>query len=266
MGMDCNIVQDKIVAWLKNQLDKSGQNGFVVGVSGGIDSAVVSTLCALTGRPTLVVSLPIHPMIGKPDLGRDHIGWLLQTYPNVSFSGTDLSYVLDRFENDLWEPVFRYNEHGDEELHDLVSANLRSRLRMCALYAYANASRFLVVGTGNKIEDYGIGFCTKGGDNLIDMSPIGDLLKSEVRELGKHLGVLDSIVKASPTDGLWADGRTDEDQIGCNYEELEWAMSIYDMKIPIGSLTERQREVLAIYATRHLSNRHKMLLPPICYI
>lgn len=261
--MDCNIVQDKIVAWLKNQLDKSGQNGFVIGVSGGIDSAVVSTLCAQTGKPIIVVSLPIGQ---NTKLADAHISWLTLTYPNVKNFECDLTGSLYNVESTIWGDLFDHNSYSIDtnENRDLVSANLRSRLRMCTLYAFANASRFLVVGTGNKIEDYGIGFFSKFGDGGVDLSPIGDLLKSEVRELGKHLGIIDAIVKAAPTDGLWADGRTDEDQIGATYDELEWAMNWLYSSVTKEQPTERQWTVLGIYLKRHNANKHKMEMPPIC--
>jgi NAD+ synthase len=265
--MDCEHTAGEIKTWLTYQLESTRQKGFVVGVSGGIDSALVSTLCAQTGHPTILVTIPIHQNTERSD---KHMLWLTEQYPNATKFEVNLSRVMDRFEYELWPNVFDYNKHGDLAQTELVSANLQSRLRMCALYAFANASDFLVVGTGNKVEDFGIGFCTKGGDSMVDISPIGDLLKSEVRELAAYLGVAEDIVTAAPTDGLWADGRTDEDQIGATYDELEWAMERYDAFIcnfdeilAKSSYTQRQLEVLRIYHKRHQANEHKMKMPPL---
>lgn len=273
--MDCQFVEDQIVKWLNRTLTTTKQKGFVVGVSGGIDSALVSTLCAKTGQPTIVVSLPIE--LSSTTLADEHITWLATTYPNVKSSECVLDKALYSFEGAIWGDIFEHNTYSIDtnENRDLVSANIRSRLRMCALYAFANASGFLVVGTGNKVEDYGIGFFTKYGDGGVDISPIGDLLKSEVRDLASHLGVVEGIVNAAPTDGLWADGRTDEDQIGASYDELEWAMSTFDkfgmsgnctLGQEMAGLTERQWEVLNIYSNRHNANQHKMKMPPICIV
>lgn len=263
--MDCASVEKQIINWLCLQLDNSKQRGFVVGVSGGIDSAVVSTLCAKTGKPTIVVSLPIGQ---NTKLANEHITWLTEHCPNVIRFECDLTDSLYKLESTIWGDLFECNTYSldSDENRDLVSANLRARLRMCTLYAFANASRFLVVGTGNKVEDFGIGFFTKHGDGAIDISPIGDLLKSEVRELGKYLGVLDAIVTAAPTDGLWADGRTDEDQIGATYEELEWAMTWLPDSKNNTDISERQKEVLGIYLKRLNANSHKMRMPPVCRI
>jgi NAD+ synthase len=263
--MDCQFVSEQIVRWLKNQLKSTGQKGFVIGVSGGVDSALVSTLSAMTGEPTIVASLPIGQ---KTELADKHIAWLTARYPNVRGSEIDLTQAHYQFELAVWADIFDKNSYSLDTNYnrDLVSANLRSRFRMCALYAFANASGFLVVGTGNKVEDFGIGFCTKGGDSMIDISPIGDLFKSEVKALASHVGVIGEIVTAAPTDGLWADGRTDEDQIGATYDELEWAMKwLYTQHDEsFSSLTKRQSEVITIYLKRHTANQHKMQMPPIC--
>lgn len=262
--IDASIVSKEIIAWLKQQLQQSGQKGFVVGVSGGIDSAVTSTLCALTGHPVIVVNIPIRQSGAQFDLPAAHLQWLQSKYPNVQSHTVHLTNVFDTLEAHL--PA--------EARTELAMANTRSRLRMTALYALANAHSYLVAGTGNKVEDFGIGFFTKYGDGGVDISPIADLVKSEVYELGRHLGVIEGILKAAPTDGLWDGGHTDEDQIGASYDELEWAMDycavqgITSMK-QVGEVTgisARQKEVLGIYLKRHLSSQHKMQLPPVCIV
>lgn len=275
--MDCSLVESQIIYWLTKKIEESKQKGFVVGVSGGIDSALVSTLCAKTGLPTIVVSLPIGQ---RPTLADRHIVWLTEKHPNVKSSENYLDTALYSLESLIWADLFECNPYSidTDENRDLVSANLRSRLRMCTLYAFANASGFLVVGTGNKVEDYGVGFFTKYGDGGVDLSPIGNLLKSEVRTLSSHMGIIEEIVKAAPTDGLWADARTDEDQIGASYDELEEAMEfLAGVEISETTLdqirlenqeeiTERQWDVLAIYLKRHNANQHKMTMPPICIV
>ena len=165
------------------------------------------------------------------------------------------SHDLRGFESDLEEI----------NINDLAFANLRSRIRMCALYALANTKNYLVLGTGNKIEDYGIGFFTKYGDGGVDVSPIADLLKSEVYELASHFDIIQDIQRALPTDGLWPDNRGDEDQIGATYDELEWAYSFAESPKK-EKLTERQYEVLDIYMNRHLATKHKLEAPPVCLI
>ena len=275
--MDCSLVESQIIDWLKQKIESSKQKGFVIGVSGGIDSALVSTLCAKTGLPTIVVSLPIAQ---STTLADRHMAWLSAQYPNVKISECYLDKALYSLEGSIWGDLFDHNNYSIDtnENRDLVSANLRSRIRMCALYAFANASGFLVVGTGNKVEDYGVGFFTKYGDGGVDISPIGDILKSEVRTLSSHMGIIDDIVTATPTDGLWADSRTDEDQIGATYDELEEAMEfLAGVEIPETTLdqlrlenqeeiTERQWDVLTIYLKRHNANQHKMTMPPVCIV
>jgi len=275
--MDNQHIEDQIVSWLTKKLEDTKQKGFVIGVSGGIDSAVVSALCAKTGKPTILVSLPIAQ---STELADKHMASLTSRHPNVRVSECYLDKALYSLEGSIWGDLFEMNRYSVDtnENRDLVSANLRSRIRMCTLYAFANASGFLVVGTGNKVEDYGVGFFTKYGDGGVDISPIGDLLKSEVRTLASHLGIIEEIVKAAPTDGLWADARTDEDQIGASYDELEEAMEFFaGVEIPettldqlrqekIEDITERQWEVLAIYLKRHNANQHKMTMPPVCVV
>jgi NAD+ synthase len=262
-------IKNKIVAWLKYQNEKAGTQGFVVGVSGGVDSAVVSTLCALTSQPVYAVTIPITYNWDNEHLKRakQHLYWISSRFPNVKVHEVNLTGTWEKFEYDIKDTL--HLENNTEEEKNLVSANIQSRLRMVALYAFANAKKYLVAGTGNKVEDFGIGFCTKGGDSMVDLSPIGDLMKSEVRELGKHLGIQEEIVNAIPSDGLWTDDRSDEAQIGASYDELEWAMnwlSDASNEERLIRWTERKNEVLSIYLKRHNANAHKMSMPPICKI
>jgi NAD+ synthase len=252
-------IAEKIQEWLKDYATSNKQKGFVIGVSGGIDSAVVSTLCANTGLPTIVVSLPIKEKVGH-NLSIEHIKNLCDKYPNVKSVEIDLTNTFESFYNSV---------NHDSDVDNLSMANVRSRLRMISLYHVAQSNGMLVVGTGNKIEDFGIGFYTKYGDGGVDISPIADLMKSEVYELGKYLGVTENILKARPTDGLWTDGRTDEDQIGATYDELEWAMRYLETGILDYATCpdiDRQREVLKIYTSRHNANKHKMNPIPVCKI
>lgn len=256
--MECPHVLKQIESWLFSQIQKTKQKGFVVGVSGGVDSALVSTLCARSGYPTLLLDLPINQNKKEHSRAVSHIQKLEHIYSNVTGKTLDLTPMLQTF----WENIVDDTVHNS----DIVDPNLRSRLRMTALYAFANAYGYLVAGTGNRIEDFGIGFFTKFGDGGIDISPIGDLKKSEVRELAAYLGVSKEITDAIPTDGLWEDGRSDEDQIGATYDELEWAMDWCTGEIISAALTKRQLEVLDIYRKRHFANQHKMCMPPICKI
>ncbi len=203
-----------IVEWIKGYADKNKIKSLVVGVSGGIDSAVVSTLCAETGLPTYTLGMPIHQNEDQENLSDAHLDWLTWKYTNVTRLKFDLTNTFDTFVSSM----DGYNENK------LALANTRSRIRMITLYQVAGSVGGIVVGTGNKVEDYGIGFYTKYGDGGVDIAPIADLYKTEVWELGKHLGVDQRIIDASPTDGLWDDSRTDEAQIGASYEDLEYAM------------------------------------------
>ena len=214
---DYEVLKDNIVRWLKDYywMHSGNIKGFVVGVSGGIDSAVVSTLCAETGLPTYVMTMPLHSKEENTELSEAHAYGLVEKYPNVTMVNVDLTRTYDTLMTCV-DDAFTGNE--------LANANTKSRLRMVSLYQVAGSVGGIVVGTGNKVEDYGIGFYTKYGDGGVDIAPIADLYKTEVRELGGHLGVDDLIIDAKPTDGLWEDGRTDEDQIGATYEELEEAM------------------------------------------
>ena len=205
----------RIVNWLKDYYWKYDIKAFVVGVSGGIDSAVVSTLCAKTGLPTYVLTMPLHSKEENTELSELHAYGLVEKYSNVTLVNVDLSETYDKFM--FWiDNTFTSNK--------LANANTKSRLRMVSLYQVAGSVGGIVVGTGNKVEDYGVGFYTKYGDGGVDIAPIADLYKSEVWELGEYLDVDQRIVDAKPTDGLWDDGRNDEDQIGATYVELEEAM------------------------------------------
>jgi NAD+ synthase len=251
--------KEKIVNWLIKRADLASVDGFVIGVSGGVDSALTSTLCALTGKKVVVAGLHIHQPVEHISRSEKHMQWLEDNFSNVKKMTIDITKLYESFV-----------DIGLEQT-ELALANARSRLRMTVLYSIANTNNLLVAGTGNKIEDYGIGFFTKYGDGGVDISPIADLLKSEVRKLSKDLGVSDEIVNAIPTDGLWADDRSDEQQIGASYEELEWALKYYDENSNFfdseqNNLSLRQKEVLDIYTVRHLKNKHKMELPAICMV
>lgn len=244
-----------ISEWLKGYCDKSGTNGFVIGISGGIDSAVTSTLCALTGKKVIALNMPIRQHKSEFDRSTEHINWLKQNFKNVDSDTVDLTTSFESIEQALPNNIQDF----------LTMANVRSRLRMITLYSFASHHKLLVAGTGNKIEDFGIGFFTKYGDGGVDLSPIADLTKTEVYELAKELNVVSSIQNARPTDGLFADGRTDEDQIGATYPELEWAMA-YIESMENYPLNDRQKEVMKIYTTRNKANRHKMDPIPVCLI
>ena len=227
--------------------------GLVIGVSGGIDSAFTSTLCALTGKPVRALALPIHQSTAEVSRADTHLAWLTQTHRQVQADTIDLSDSFDTFKQALPESA----------QDPRALANTRSRLRMAALYAVAGAQRMLVCGTGNRVEDFGIGFFTKYGDGGVDISPIASLLKTEVYQLSRHLGVSRDILEAAPTDGLWEDGRLDEDQIGASYVEIEWAM---EFDGDPGELNERQTEVLELYRQLNRQNAHKTQPIPVCAI
>ena len=211
---DYEVLKNRIVRWIKDYADSNGIKSLVVGVSGGIDSAVTSTLAAETGLMTYCIGMPLLQKEEQESLSDIHLDWLGDTYWDTKTEKFDLSNLFE---------VFRYTmrKYGEDEL---ALANTRARLRMATLYQVAQTVGGIVVGTGNKVEDYGIGFYTKYGDGGVDIAPIADLYKSEVWELGRHLGVNERIINAKPTDGLWEDGRTDEDQIGVSYDQLEEAM------------------------------------------
>lgn len=243
------ILSNNIIAWIKNYIIEYKLQSLVVGVSGGVDSGLVSTLCAKTNLPTYVISMPIHQESTQLERARNHCKWLTDNFKNVTFIEKDLTQTFDSFKSLF---ISDYNKQ-------LAFANTRSRLRMVTLYQIASSTNGIVVGTGNKVEDFGVGFYTKYGDGGVDISPIADLTKTEVRLMCKALNVPEYIINAVPTDGLWEDNRTDESQIGASYEELEWAMN-YDGTC---ELTTRQNKVLNIYKKFNTQNKHKMVAIPV---
>ncbi len=254
--MQTENVIDYIVDWLNTYCEHSAMRGFVAGVSGGIDSAVTSTLCARTGRPVYVLNMPIYQAKDQFLLSSRHIKWLESNYPGVKGVEVDLSPVFDAIHQTI-----------PAELQDhLTMANTRARLRMLTLYAFSGHHNLLVAGTGNKVEDFGVGFYTKYGDGGVDLLPIGDLMKSEVYALGRSLGIIEGIISAPPTDGLWHDNRSDEDQLGATYDELEWAMTFEAAGGNESALSPRQHEVLMLFRKLHAANRHKMDPVPVVKI
>ena len=248
-----------IVSWLKDYATNANVNGFVVGISGGVDSAVTSTLCAQTGLTTLCVEMPIHQDGTQVSRGREHIEQLKKRFPNVKSEIANLTSVFETLKNEI--PF-----SNDAIRLDLSLANTRARLRMTTLYYFAGIYGLLVAGTGNKVEDFGVGFFTKYGDGGVDLSPIADLMKSDVYALGEYLEIPESIQNAAPTDGLFGDSRTDEEQIGASYDELEWAMLEADKKEKNKNYTEREKEVFQIYKKLNTINQHKIKPIPVCLI
>jgi NAD+ synthase len=252
-------VNTHIVEWLKSYAEISKVNGFVIGISGGVDSAVTSTLCAQTGLKVVCVEMPIHQAASQVSRAQEHIEQLKNRFPNVSNEITDLTSVFETFKKEV-------PSTNNEATVNLSLANTRARLRMTTLYYFAGIHGLLVAGTGNKVEDFGVGFYTKYGDGGVDLSPIADLMKSEVYQLGAYLKIPDSILKASPTDGLFGDDRTDEDQLGASYDELEWAMTVTDSNTDPETFTDRQKTVYEIYKKLNKNNQHKMNPIPVCII
>jgi NAD+ synthase len=252
-------VNTHIVTWLHQYATRANSNGFVVGISGGIDSAVTSALCAQTGLTTICIEMPIHQDSNQVSRGKEHIEKLKNKYPNVSNIVTDLTEVFETFKNTV--PT-----SDDKIKFDLSLANSRARLRMTTLYYHAGINGLLVAGTGNKVEDFGVGFYTKYGDGGVDLSPIADLMKSEVYALGEFLQIPQSILNAPPTDGLFGDSRTDEEQLGASYDELEWAMTVAENGVKAEHLSAREKEVYAIYNKLNSANQHKMNAIPVCII
>lgn len=257
--MQVENVTDHIVDWLKDYAIKANMKGFVIGISGGIDSAVTSTLCAKTGLHLMCSEMPIHQEQNQEDRASRHIVWLQERFKNVSKQPVNLTPVFDSF-------VTALPSVSNEADRFMALANTRARLRMTTLYYFAALNSYLVAGTGNKVEDFGVGFYTKYGDGGVDLSPIADLVKTEVYAIGKFLGVNDEILKAAPTDGLWGDNRTDEDQIGASYPELEWAMEMHEKGKHAADFTGRKKEVFNIYTKLNATNQHKMNPIPVCRI
>lgn len=252
--MNYAAVSSHIVDWLKSYAENAKMKGFIVGISGGIDSALTSTLCVMTGMDVICLNMPIHQRQEEYDLGNAHIDNLKTRFRNVRGIEINLSETFETFRKVIPEQT---RNHG------LSMANTRARLRMTTLYALGQQNGLLVAGTGNKVEDFGIGFYTKYGDGGVDLSPIADLNKTQVFALAAHLNVISGILNAKPTDGLWGDDRTDEEQIGATYPELEWAMEFDGND---NSLTARELEVLRIYRKLNNINQHKMLPIPVCEI
>ena len=252
--MNYSKVKDYIVSWLSDYTEKAFSKGFIVGISGGVDSALTSTLCALTGKKVILLSMPIRQTKAEFDRANEHIKNLENRFDNVSSIETNLTETFTQFEKTIPSDVVQ---------NHLSMANSRSRLRMMTLYAIGQANGCLVAGTGNKVEDFGVGFYTKYGDGGVDLSPIADLMKTQVWNLAKEVGVVDSIITAKPTDGLFEDERSDEDQIGASYPELEWAM---EFNGDVSYLSEREKEVLDIYTKLNRANQHKMNPIPVCII
>lgn len=257
--MQTEKVVDHIINWMKDYATKANMNGFVIGISGGIDSAVTSALCAKTGMRTLCLEMPIHQHPDHVTRAHRHVEALQDNFANVTNLEVDLTPVFENFKDAL-------PEAEPSDTLNLSLANSRARLRMTTLYYFAGLHRYLVAGTGNKVEDFGVGFFTKYGDGGVDLSPIADLLKSEVYEIGKYLNISEEILNAPPTDGLFGDTRTDEVQLGATYDELEWAMEMYASGKTELDFNGREEKALRIYRRLHNANQHKMTPIPVCEI
>ena len=257
--MQTERIIEHISTWMRDYAGQAGAKGFVVGISGGIDSAVTSSLAARSGMHVLCVEMPIHQPESQVSRAWEHIRRLEDQFENVRSLTFDITPVFDRFVNSL--PPFE-----DPEAHERSLVNARARLRMTTLYYFAQLYGYLVAGTGNKVEDFGVGFFTKYGDGGVDLSPIADLMKTEVYQLGKAMNVPESILSAKPTDGLWGDDRSDEDQIGASYPELEWAMKAQAKGKTASDFSGREKEVFEIFERMHRANKHKMVPIPVCEI
>ena len=249
-----------IVNWLRDYAVQARAQGFVVGVSGGIDSAVVSTLCAQTTLPTLLLNMPIRQKIDQFDRAAEHIAALVAQYANARGETVDLTPTFEQFERTVLTGSLKSPNQ------DLAMANTRSRLRMTALYYYGQINGLLVAGTGNKVEDFGVGFFTKYGDGGVDISPIADLFKTQVYELAEQLDIIPAIRQAVPTDGLWDQERTDEQQMGASYPELEWAMVQHASGAERTQFQGREQEVFDIFVRLNRAAQHKIQPIPVCTI
>ena len=245
-----------ITKWIKTYARSAKIDTLVVGISGGIDSSVVSTLCAETGLKTIVVQMPIRQNRKLDNRSSMHADWLLERYKNITYVSMDLTPVFTAFEKKL-EPICR-----DSMDITLAFANSRARLRMMTLYQIAQSYGGLVVGTGNRVEDFGVGFFTKYGDGGVDISPIGDCMKTAVWDMGREFGLPQEIIDAEPTDGLWDDGRTDEGQLGMSYPDLERAMWLDQSGDQ--SVTGSEKANLKKYRAIRARNLHKMESIPVC--
>tara|TARA_Y100000739_G_scaffold134822_1_gene116044 strand:+ start:435 stop:1220 length:786 start_codon:yes stop_codon:yes gene_type:complete len=246
-----------IVDWIINYKKTNNINGLVVGVSGGIDSALTSTLCGLTGIKTLCLNMPIKQNKNQYLRAQGHIKWLKNKFNNIDSIDIDLTKVFNQF---------KLTVENSSSKNELALANSRSRIRMMTLYYYASIDNSIVVGTGNKVEDFGIGFYTKYGDGGVDISPIADLMKSEVFEICRSLEINDDILKAKPTDGLWDDDRSDEQQIGASYNDLENVMNMLEKGIKPDAFEKEEKRIYDIYIKHHKTNKHKMIDIPVCKI
>ena len=249
-----------IVKWIKNYARSAKIDTLVVGISGGIDSSVVSALCAETGLTTIVVQMPIRQNKKLDNRSSMQALWLLEHYKNVTHMSMDLTPVFTAFEKKV--NPFCTVEQEPNVNEQLAFANSRARLRMMTLYQIAQSYGGLVVGTGNKVEDFGVGFFTKYGDGGVDISPIGDCMKTAVWDMGRELGLSQEIIDAEPTDGLWDDGRTDEGQLGLTYPELELAMTQAETNSGVDN--KQQKDNLKKYRAIRARNLHKMEPIPVC--
>lgn len=252
--MNSKLISEYIKNWLLNYSNESKTSGFIIGISGGVDSAVTSTLCAQTNKKVILLSMPIRQTKTEFERANNHIKDLKERFKNVESIEINLTSSFTEIEKTLPKDVMN---------NYLAMANSRSRLRMLTLYAVGQANNCLVAGTGNKVEDFGVGFYTKYGDGGVDISPIADLTKTQVWNLANYLKVITEIIIAKPTDGLFEDGRSDEDQIGASYPELEWAMGFSG---DVSEIDERKKEVLHIYKRLNFINQHKMNPIPVCKI
>ena len=254
-----------ISKWIRSYATKNKISTLVVGISGGIDSSVVSALCAETGLKTIVVQMPIRQNKKLDNRSSMQAGWLLERYKDtVTHMSMDLTPVYSAFEKKVGP--FCSTEQEPNAQEQLAFANSRARLRMMTLYQIAQSHGGIVVGTGNRVEDFGVGFFTKYGDGGVDISPIGDCMKTEVWAMGQELGLLKAIIDAPPTDGLWADGRNDEDQLGMTYPELEKAMDQDTYSQLRDYATAPEKKLLRRYREIRAKNLHKMTPIPVCKI